>query len=231
MDTQVQRVMEWRDQKRQAGYQSRTVWLTTEVNHLITDLAAQLRQDPAQVVSAAVREYAARVYATGESVKPLPEYADVPTVLRLIEEHMSRQAPSVPPHEPAPTEAETRSPALLPGEHGAISQAIRQAAPQLPRFTAATMARHVGCTLAQAHGALKNLVKNGELAKSGTVYRWTGADPPPPRLHNHLRLSPAQHQQAVAMAKSGKPITKIAETLGCAPNTVARALRRAGVKD
>ena len=58
MDTQVQRVVQWREQKRKAGYRPLTVWLKAEVKHLIEDLASQRRQEPAQVVGAAIRAYA-----------------------------------------------------------------------------------------------------------------------------------------------------------------------------
>ena len=58
MDTQVQRVVQWREQKRQAGYQPLTVWLKAEVKHLIEDLAVQRRQDPAQVIAEAIQAYA-----------------------------------------------------------------------------------------------------------------------------------------------------------------------------
>jgi hypothetical protein len=182
MDTQVQRVGEWREQKRRQGYRPLTVWLQADVKHLIEDLAAQYRQDPAQVVSAAIRAYAVQ-----HSVRPTPEYVDVSTVRRLIQEHMSILAASEMPQEPglaappSPRAADTLSPVLLPGEYGGTIQAVRRAAEHLGRFTCAQLARHISYKNSNVFAALRSLVKTGEVVKKGQVYFWTGIAPPPPK--------------------------------------------------
>ena len=127
MDTQVQRVVQWREQKRQAGYQPLTVWLKAEVKHLIEDLAVQRRQDPAQVIAEAIQAYA------GMHRPPAPpEYVDAPTVRRLVVEYVQEltaigQLPPAPaPDAPSPPRLPEERPAvLLRGEYGWVVQAAR----------------------------------------------------------------------------------------------------------
>ena len=177
MDTQVQRVVQWREQKRQAGYQPLTVWLKAEVKHLIEDLASQRRQDLAEVISEAIQ-----AYAEAHSTPAKPEYVDAPTVRRLVAEYvrdlggqisqdLAAEAPRGSPQSPA-------SSVLLPGEYGWRIQAIREAAPHLHRFTCATMARHLGTKPKTILKTLYQMANDGELIKKGTVYYWV--DPTTP---------------------------------------------------
>src|SRR5262245_41267480 len=136
MDTQVQRVVAWREQKRQEGYRRLTVWLKAEVKTLIEDPAARDRQDPAQAVSVAIQ-----AYTGSHSIEPPPNYLDRETAVRLIQEQLrmfasqlTTQTPisDAPESSPAP---EAISPQLLPGEYGATIQAVRTVARELGRFT------------------------------------------------------------------------------------------------
>jgi hypothetical protein len=181
MDTQVQRVVQWREQKRQAGYQPLTVWLKAEVKHLIEDLAVQRRQDPAQVIAEAIQAYA------GMHRPPAPpEYVDAPTVRRLVVEYVQEltaigQLPPAPAPDvplPPPRLPEERSAVLLRGEYGWVVQAVRAAARELVRFTCEQMARHIDYNPDNVHSTLKHLTKRGELSKKGRVYFWV--DPTTP---------------------------------------------------
>ena len=112
MDTQVQRVVQWREQKRKDGYLPFTVWLKAEDKHLIEDLASQHRQEPAQVVSAALRAYA------GTHRTPVvPEYVDALTVRRLVSECVNELMAGQIPQASAPDAPRPRMPesaVLLP---------------------------------------------------------------------------------------------------------------------
>ena len=95
MDTQVQRVAEWREQKRKAGYQPLTVWIKAEVKHLAEDLASQRRQEIAEVVSEAIRLYAGQQ-------RPDSDYVTVATMRRLMAEYVRDLGGSVGPDPAAP---------------------------------------------------------------------------------------------------------------------------------
>jgi hypothetical protein len=185
MDTQVQRVVEWREQKRKAGYQPLTVWLKAEVKHLIEDLASQRRQDLAEVVSEAIRMYA------GQHRSPVvPDYVDAATVRRLVAEYVQAlgggvaQAPVLEaPRKPPATGA--LSPTLLRGEHGWLIQAVRVAARALPRFTCAQMAKQVNHKHSSVIKTLQYLVEKGEISKKGTVYYWVGGQAPPETVDDY----------------------------------------------
>ena len=180
MDTQVQRVVQWREQKRQAGYQPLTVWLKAEVKHLIEDLAVQRRQDPAQVIAEAIQAYA------GMHRPPAPpEYVDAPTVRRLVVEYVQEltaigQLPPAPAPDvplPPPRLPEERPRCCCAGSMAGLSR-LCAAARELVRFTCEQMARHIDYNPDNVHSTLKHLTKRGELSKKGRVYFWV--DPTTP---------------------------------------------------
>jgi len=177
MDTQVGRVLEWREQKRKAGYQPLTVWLKADVKHLIEDLASQRRQDLAEVISAAIRAY------SGVHQKhPEPAPVDAATVRRLVAEYVEElsagPAPVAPVSDvPLPT-PRMQDAVLMRGEYGWLVQAVRTAARELGRFTGQQMARHVNVKVDHAHGTLRHLARRGELIKKGRLYWWVDGQAP-----------------------------------------------------
>ena len=135
MDTQVQRVVQWREQKRQAGYQPLTVWLKAEVKHLIEDLAVQRRQDPAQVIAEAIQAYA------GMHRPPAPpEYVDAPTVRRLVVEYV-QELTAIGQLPPAP--APDVPPPRLPEERSAVLRGVWLGCPGCTRGGTGTGALYV----------------------------------------------------------------------------------------
>jgi len=181
MDTQVQRVVAWREQKRRDGYQPLTVWLKADIKHRIEDLAAQRRQDLGQVVTEMVLAYGYARY-----VGP----SEVETVHRIVDERLTQlvaqlgtlaPGPSETPLDPGPAPATPRTPdaLLLPGEHGAQIQALRRVAKALGRFTLPKIAREIGVSPRNIYTNARKLVQNGEWHKSKSVYFWR-ADPGAP---------------------------------------------------
>src|SRR4029453_2755741 len=171
MDTEVCRVLEWREAKRKAGYQSLTVWLKADVKHLIEDLASQRRQDLAEVISDAIRGY------SGVHQKP-PEPApvDTATIRRLVAEYVEELStgPQAPPPVAAGPLPKPRMPdvVLIRGGDGLLLPAVRTAGRKLGRVTGEQMARHLNVQVDNAHGTLRHLAKRGELIKKGRLYWW-----------------------------------------------------------
>jgi hypothetical protein len=51
MSEQSERVLAWREKKRQEGYQPLTIWLKADIKHRMEDLAFQRRQDLAEMLT------------------------------------------------------------------------------------------------------------------------------------------------------------------------------------
>jgi hypothetical protein len=166
VDSQVQRVVQWREQKRRAGYQPLTVWLKTDIKHRIEDLAAQQRVDCGQVVTTAILTL---TQATAKRQAPAPP--DYRLLERLIDERLAVKLPPLLQQEPSP---EALALEALPrlGEWGALRKAVQVAARKLRRFRMTQMAREVGAQPSQVWRVLKLLVKKGELHRSGVIYRY-----------------------------------------------------------
>jgi hypothetical protein len=217
MDTQVERVNAWREQKRRDGYQPMTIWIKAKVKHTIEDLASQRRQDLGEVVTAAVEALTGGKAPAAETVR---------TVRELVAESLAALAPGLlspgPPTPLPPTDA------LLPGERGAQTQAIRAAAVQLGRFTCAAMAKQVGSKSNNIIKTLSHLVDQGELVKEGPVY-FVVSDAAPPPSATLLPGEPGALTQAIRTAapKLGRfTCATMAKVVGAKPNTVRGALAR-----
>jgi hypothetical protein len=171
MDTQVERVLAWREQKRRDGFQPLTVWLKAEIKHQIEDVAAQRRQDLGQVITEAIVAY----YGAGPTVP-----FDVQTVSRLIDERLAALAPRLGPPPPSSDEQPAspvplaRPPGLSRGEYGEVAQAVRRGAQALQRFTNNGLARHIDRDPRSVASSVKRLVQKGALRKQGTLYFWVG---------------------------------------------------------
>jgi hypothetical protein len=175
MDTQVQRVVAWREQKRRDGYQPLTVWLQADIKHRIEDLAAERRQDLGQVLTEMVLAYGYARY-----VGP----TEVETVHRIVDERLALLVSQMGTLAPVPSQAPHATPLtpdalLLPGEHGAQIQALRRVAKDLKRFTLPKIAREIGVNPRNIYTNARKLVQNGEWHKSKSVYFWR-ADPGAP---------------------------------------------------
>jgi hypothetical protein len=201
MDTEVQRVTEWRKQKRREGYRQLTVWLKAEIKHQIEDLAAVRRQELGEVITEAV-------LALGED-RPAA-WVDALTVHRLIDERLAALLPRLPAQASAPAEpdvAGTMAPVTLEGEYGDVIEAVRLTAAKLGRFTNSTMTRVlVGRAPKTISSALFRLVQRGELTRRGYVYFWVDpekASTTAPAVATDSTLRRGEHGEVIQAIRIG----------------------------
>src|SRR5262245_5405520 len=89
METQVQRVITWREQKRRQDYQPLTIWLKSDVKHMTEDLAAQRRQDLKKIITLGIL-----ALKEEQSKRVKSDQPDYPLLRRLIDERLAVQIPA-----------------------------------------------------------------------------------------------------------------------------------------
>jgi hypothetical protein len=162
METPVQRVLAWREQKRRQGYQPMTIWLTAAVKHRMEDLAAQRREDLGALLTAAFEAWLPA--RRGGSAPPTLDAL----VRQKVEETMATHWRRVRAGLPSPLETEPE----------ALQRAVEQTARRLGQFTATQMVEHLGSTHAQVRPILDLLRTQGILRKPKHSHTYTYIDLP-----------------------------------------------------
>ena len=196
MDDQQNRVKRWRDAKRQHGLKAVTIWLTSEEELRLKDLALQWHCSPSAVIQQALAQL------KGDTV--MPEHISIPTdtslIRSLIREELAMmqvtQTPVTVGATATPTETSARfqpdngktdvtetvtevvtvtEPSSQARAYGEIPARVLTILAQRQRATAGELAKVLGDSTKQGTKAvwqaLQRLVKRGAVIREGQQYR------------------------------------------------------------